>query len=330
MKIVGFFSFLRWRAWEIHVWWCGISHKLYGRLLPSASCVAISNPVTVSSSEIGVNSAQQTEKKHLPEWSWCSTNIGGIYFTKKVNCWLQHGLEVDNFRLWLERIVFEFGSWLNGSFFRGGERGFRKHHSHPNAFANLISADFTFIVYGFNTRYRHPVSLNFLIAHSHLYSLVPKSLLFTDVHAFQYRSLHHANKRVTHMHLTASLLSAQGTRRQRSPNQARTTPAQSTTHTATPSQTTHPFSEGSTKQSASWHLKSSPKGNTYARRGEYCWEQLCSPRDFTATLSTAVSSRSGSRSFCSVGRAVCWKRFGAVPAFGVEHLEQDHLDSQLF
>ncbi len=66
-------------------------------------------------------------KKHLSEWASCQKAIGGIYFTKKRRAeTLQPGLEFDNFKSRLQSGIFRCISWLNSSFFRGGDRGFLK------------------------------------------------------------------------------------------------------------------------------------------------------------------------------------------------------------
>ncbi len=85
-----------------------------------ASCVTISNPGWLSSSETRINLGIRSWKKHLSEWARCQKAIGGIYFTKK---WrtetLQPGLEFATFKPRLKRGIFKCVSCLNGSFFWG-------------------------------------------------------------------------------------------------------------------------------------------------------------------------------------------------------------------
>jgi hypothetical protein len=74
-----------------------------GRFPVYASCVTISNPDSLYSSETGINPGIRSWKKHLPEWSWCHKAVGGIYITKKWRAeTLQPGLEFDNFKSWLK------------------------------------------------------------------------------------------------------------------------------------------------------------------------------------------------------------------------------------
>ncbi len=63
----------------------------------SASCMTISNPDSLSSSETGVNPGIRSWKKHSSDWARCQKAIGGIYFTKKWRGETLHpGLEFDN------------------------------------------------------------------------------------------------------------------------------------------------------------------------------------------------------------------------------------------
>jgi hypothetical protein len=98
----------------------------------SASCVTISNPASLSSSETGLNPGIRSWKKHLSEWAQWQKAICGIYFTKK---WrtetLQPGLAFDNFKPQLKSSIFKCISWLNGSFLGGDDLGFWKTESRP-------------------------------------------------------------------------------------------------------------------------------------------------------------------------------------------------------
>jgi hypothetical protein len=98
-----------------------------GRFPVSASCVSISKPDLLSSSETGVNSGIRSWKKHLSDWARCQKAIGGIYFTKKWRAeTLQRGLEFDNFKPRLKSGIFKCISWLNGSSLGGNDLGFLK------------------------------------------------------------------------------------------------------------------------------------------------------------------------------------------------------------
>ncbi len=91
----------------------------------SASCVTISNPDLLSSSETRINHGMRSWKNHLSEWARCQKASDGIYFTKKRRAeTLQPGLDFDNFKPWLKSGIFKCISWLNGSFFRGWWSGF--------------------------------------------------------------------------------------------------------------------------------------------------------------------------------------------------------------
>ncbi len=72
-----------------------------GQVPKSTSCVKISNPNSLFSSERGFNPGRRSWRKHLSEWASCQKAVGGIHFTKK---WatqkkraetLKPGLEVD-------------------------------------------------------------------------------------------------------------------------------------------------------------------------------------------------------------------------------------------
>ncbi len=92
-----------------------------------SSCVTISNPDSLSSSETRVNSGLRSRKKHLSEWARCQKAIGCIYFTKKVRAeTLQTGLEFDNFKPRFKSSILKCIYWLNCSFFGGDDRGFLK------------------------------------------------------------------------------------------------------------------------------------------------------------------------------------------------------------
>jgi hypothetical protein len=88
-----------------------------GRFPVSGSCVTISNPDSLSSSETGVNPEIRSWRKYLSGWAWCQKTIGGIYSTKKWRAeTLLPGLEFNNFKprlkmylqkhLLAERFVF--------------------------------------------------------------------------------------------------------------------------------------------------------------------------------------------------------------------------------
>ncbi len=95
-----------------------------GRFSVSASCVTISNPDSLSSSETGVNPGIWSWK-HLPEWARCQKAIGGTYPTNKWRAeTLEPGLEFNNLKPWLKCGIFNCISWLNGSFFGGDDRSF--------------------------------------------------------------------------------------------------------------------------------------------------------------------------------------------------------------
>ncbi len=98
-----------------------------GRIPVSASCVKISNPNSLSSSEKEVNLGIRSWKKCLSEWAWCQKVIGGIYLTKKWRAeTLQPGFDIYKFNPQLKSCIFECISWLNGSFFVGDDRGILK------------------------------------------------------------------------------------------------------------------------------------------------------------------------------------------------------------
>ncbi len=74
-----------WRSWpkvRINVFIrliLPIDYKREDERLPvSASCVTISNPDSLSSSETGVNPGIKSEKKPLSDRARCQTAIGGI------------------------------------------------------------------------------------------------------------------------------------------------------------------------------------------------------------------------------------------------------------
>ncbi len=97
-----------------------------GRSPVSASCVTISYPDLLSSSENGLIMSYETEKV-FSDWDPCQKDIGGIYFTKKRRAeTIQPGLEFDNFKHRCESGIFKCISWLNGSFFGSYDRGFLK------------------------------------------------------------------------------------------------------------------------------------------------------------------------------------------------------------
>ncbi len=89
----------------------------------SASCVAILNPDSLSSSKRRVNPGIR---------SWKSTDLNElairkplIYFTKKLRAkTLQPGLQFDDFKTRLKSGIFKCIYWLSGSFFRGSWSGF--------------------------------------------------------------------------------------------------------------------------------------------------------------------------------------------------------------
>ncbi len=130
-----------------------------GRFLVSVSCVTISKPDAISSSETGVNPGIRSWKKHLYDWAQCQKAIGSIYCTKKWRAEiLQPGLEFDNFKPWLKSGIFKCISWLNSSFVLGwwsefSERGSEDlcngtnvaFYNPPIYFSVLL---FTSIVYG--------------------------------------------------------------------------------------------------------------------------------------------------------------------------------------
>jgi hypothetical protein len=99
-----------------------------GRSLSSASCVTISNPNSLSSSEPGVIPRKEADKKnHLFDWDRCQKAIGGIYFIKKWRAEiLQPGLKFDDFKPRVKRCIFKCMSWLNDSFFGDDDRAFLK------------------------------------------------------------------------------------------------------------------------------------------------------------------------------------------------------------
>ncbi len=123
-----------------------------------ASCVTISNPHSLSSSETGVNPEIRSWKNHLSEWARCQKAVGGIYFTKKWRAeTVQPGLEFDNIKPGLESGIFKCISWQNGLLFGGDDRGFltegvKTYHMGP--MSPLSSLTFfsvlTSIVYGRN------------------------------------------------------------------------------------------------------------------------------------------------------------------------------------
>jgi hypothetical protein len=103
-----------------------------GRFPVLASCVTISNPNLLSSSDTGVDPGIRSWKKHLSEWARCQKAIGGIYFTKKWRAeTLQTGFEFDNFKSRLKSWIFKGISWLNGSFLGVMIRVFWKKESRP-------------------------------------------------------------------------------------------------------------------------------------------------------------------------------------------------------
>ncbi len=89
-----------------------------GCFLVSTSCMTIANPTLLSSIETVVNPGIRWWKQYLSECVRCQKAVGGIYFTKKWRAEaLQPGLEFDNFKPRLERSIFKYISWLNGSVF---------------------------------------------------------------------------------------------------------------------------------------------------------------------------------------------------------------------
>ncbi len=120
---IFFFLFIPWS-------WSGTAKDYRcedGRFQVSASCVTISNPDSLSSSDTGVNPGIRRWRKHSSDWARCQKAIGGIYFT---NEWiaetLQPGLEFDNFEPRLKCSIFKCFSLLKGSFCGGDDRGFLK------------------------------------------------------------------------------------------------------------------------------------------------------------------------------------------------------------
>ncbi len=95
-----------------------------------ASCVTISNPDSLSSSETRVYPGIRSWKKHLSDWARRQKAVGGVYFTKKWRAeTLQPGSEFDNFKPWLKSGNFKYISWLNGLFFGRGWSRFSERES---------------------------------------------------------------------------------------------------------------------------------------------------------------------------------------------------------
>ncbi len=98
-------------TWEMRIWtncrWLLLTFEYFlidyrcedGCFPVSASCLTISNPDSLSSSETGNNPGIRSWKKHSSDWARCQKAVGGIYFTKKRRVeTLQPGSEFDNFK----------------------------------------------------------------------------------------------------------------------------------------------------------------------------------------------------------------------------------------
>ncbi len=97
-----------------------------------ASCVTISNPNSLSSSETGVNPGIRSWKKHLSEWARSQEAIDGIYFTKK--WWaktIQSGLEFDNFEHFFKTVSSNASSGWTVRFFGVDDWCYWKRESRP-------------------------------------------------------------------------------------------------------------------------------------------------------------------------------------------------------
>ncbi len=131
-------------------------------ILLSGSCVTISNPNSLSSSETGVNSGIRSWKKRLSDWAQCQKAIGGINFTKKWRAeTLQPGLDFDNFKHRLKSSIFNCISWLNGSFFWGwwlgfSERGSQDLSNGTNVVSQFANVFFVFVFSVFTSLVHEP------------------------------------------------------------------------------------------------------------------------------------------------------------------------------
>ncbi len=93
----------------------------------SSTCVTISNPDLLSSSETGVNTGIRSWKKPWSESARCQEVKCGNDFTKKWSTQtLQRGLEFEIFKPRPERGIFKCISSLDGLFLVGDHRGFLK------------------------------------------------------------------------------------------------------------------------------------------------------------------------------------------------------------
>ncbi len=113
-----------------------------GRFFVSSSCVTISNPGSLSSSEKGVNIGIRSWIQYWSEWARCQKAIGVIYFTEKWRAeTLQPGLGFDNFKPLLKSGIFKCISWLNGSFFGGDDLGILKEGIKTHSMAPIWPLD---------------------------------------------------------------------------------------------------------------------------------------------------------------------------------------------
>ncbi len=101
-----------------------------GRFPEFASCMTMSNPDLISSSETRVNPGIRSWRKHISEWARLLDVRKPLVESISQKKWraetLQPGLEFDNFKPRLESGIFKCISWINGSFLGGDNRGFLK------------------------------------------------------------------------------------------------------------------------------------------------------------------------------------------------------------
>ncbi len=100
----------------------------------------------------------EKKKKHSSDWARFQKAMGGIYFPKNWRAEiLQPGLEFDNFKPWLQIVIFNCISWMNGSFFGGDDRGFLKEAVKtylvaPLSNSPILFSIFTSVVYAWSTQ----------------------------------------------------------------------------------------------------------------------------------------------------------------------------------
>ncbi len=111
-----------------------------GRVLVYASCVTISNPDLLSSSETWVDPGRRSWKNHLSEWARCQKAIGCIYFTKK---WRAETLQ--KLYLHMHLLAERFAFWTDDRCFLN--EGVKIHQMPPPSPLNLLTFIFCLHIY---------------------------------------------------------------------------------------------------------------------------------------------------------------------------------------